>query len=722
MTTTNRAGASLSVVIPFYRDEVHIAEAVASAAGQPVDDLEILVVNDRPDAESDGFLAGLAARLPIRVLRHAENLGLASARNTGIEAATKSHVAFLDADDVFVAGGLARNLAFAAETGADLTHAPTLSMFVGRLHPQPLRRDHLLFGRRIPAATLGSAPQAQYIVSSWSSIYRRDFLHGKAIRFDAAQRRFEDRLFVLDAVFAAERIAFSEIPARIWRRRLGSITTAERALADIAMQMDLLTKCVGAARRFAAAGPGRDMALQRELHHSISRVIWDVRILEHAPAETPQLDAARARFTAALAGLDLGRAVFADLPTMKISHLWKETDGHAPVTWRGLLEAFRLARAGEWAGLVAWRRALRLPAPPRIAPPRLDKELILHIGLHKTGTTFLQRMLEQDRARLAAEGVLFPEAGFVRAVADNRREGATPGHVGFSAALRHGAKPVFERLRAEAEASRADRVLLSAENFSWPFDPPEERARFLRRAAEAFEGFPRRRILVVFRRPDDYVDRYWREHVFLGSEWARRTAEQFAAELGPHLTDLGFLAGDWAEFAGGAATPIGYDAAGRDLHRVFYAALGLAPPEAAEAAAYPTPSAEQALAARVIAMARIEKGPKAEAFALFLAATAGLPAAPGGSTLSRATRRRLIDAFAARSLPWLRARGVDAPADAWRDSLDAAPEGPPPLDPALADAAVAALAAVWDEPFATAANPLWLRAYRLGRGAVARFW
>lgn len=719
---TPQGGPALSVVIPFYRDQVYLDEAVASAAGQPIPDLEIIVVNDNPGEESDAFLASVAARHPVRIVRHEVNRGLAAARNTGIEAATKPFVTFIDADDVFVAGALAANLAFAAETGAELTHAPTLSMFVGRLHPQPLRRDHLLFGRRIPKATLETLPESQYVVSSWSSIYRRDFLIGKGVRFDEAQRRFEDRLFVLDAVFAARHMAFSDIPARIWRRRLGSITTGEREMADIAMQLDLLTKCVLSARAYAEGAPGREMALQRELHHSISRVIWDVRVLEFTPEESPALDEARARFSASLQGLTFRRAVYADLATMKISHLWKASGGYGPVTWRGLIEAFALAQAGRWADLVAWRRAQRLPAPAKIAPPRIDKELILHIGLHKTGSTFLQRMLERDRDRLAGAGILFPRTGFLGAVADNRRGDATPGHVGFPGALRHGGAGVFERLRAEAAESPGDRVLISAENLSYPFDTPEERAVFLARAEEAFAAFPRRRIVAVFRRPDEYVERYWREHVFLATGWARRTAEQFAAELGPQMTDLEFLTGDWRAFAGGNLTLIGYEAAGRGLHREFYAALGLAPPEGeAGGAAYPSPTAEQAIAARAIAMARIGKGPKADALGAFLAATAGLPAEKGASALGREARLMLIDRFAARSLPWLHAHGADAPVADWRKAAEAAGE-PPALDPRYADAAIAALASVWEEGFETAANPWWLRAYRFGRGLAGRIW
>lgn len=721
------APPSLSVVIPFYRDEVYLEDAVVSAAAQPIADLEVIVVNDNPGPDSEAFLAAIAARHPIRIVTHETNRGLAAARNTGIEAATRNFVTFIDADDTFISGALAANLDFAAACGSDITHAPTLSMYVGRLHPGSLRRDHLLFGKRIVNARLRDAPQAQYIVSSWASIYRRDFLMEKAIRFDEAQTRFEDRLFVLDAIFAAGTISFSDVAARIWRRRLGSITTAEREIADIAMQTDLLVKCVASAKRYAGVEGDNSLFLQRELHHSICRVIWDVRVLDHDPADSPALDDVRRRLTEAFRGLRLRRRVFADRPTMVISHLGKESGRYAAVTRPMLLEAYAMVREGKWAELYAWRLAQRKPDGVRAvrADQRLDKELILHIGMHKTGSTFLQRMLERDRARLAENGILFPETGFLGRVMDNRRGAATPGHVGFPGALKHDREPIFKRLREECAASGCERVLISAENLSFPFDTVFDRSRFLVRAEEFFSFLPRRRIIAFWRRPDEYIDRYYREHVFLATGWARRTAEQFAAELGPQMTDLRFLTGDWEAFAGGALDLIGYEAARtRGLHVAFYEKLGLAPPDdiSAADATYPSPSAEQVHAGRIIAMTKHEKADKATALGEFLARTAHLPRDRAFELMGAETRLRLIDGFAARSLGYLRDRGGDAPVDEWRASAMA---GPPAhaaaIDPGYVDAAIAAIANIPPEPFEREAARAHLKLYRFGKAAVSRF-
>lgn len=83
--TENRI--SLSVVIPFYKDEVYVEDAVVSALSQPIPDLEVIVVNDNPGPESGAFLAAMQERHEFRVVTHEVNRGLSAARNTGIEAA-----------------------------------------------------------------------------------------------------------------------------------------------------------------------------------------------------------------------------------------------------------------------------------------------------------------------------------------------------------------------------------------------------------------------------------------------------------------------------------------------------------------------------------------------------------------------------------------------------------------------------------------------------------
>ena len=95
---------AISVVIPAYNRAHMLESAVASAWSQsPASPTEVIVVDDGSDDDT----AAVAERLGATVIRHPRNLGLAAARNTGVEAATCHWVALLDSDDEWLPHHLA---------------------------------------------------------------------------------------------------------------------------------------------------------------------------------------------------------------------------------------------------------------------------------------------------------------------------------------------------------------------------------------------------------------------------------------------------------------------------------------------------------------------------------------------------------------------------------------------------------------------------------------
>lgn len=104
----------VSVVIPVFNRQEKAERAVASALAQDVADLEVVVVDD--GSEKPFALPGADGR--VRIIRHAENRGAAAARNTAIREAVGAWLAFLDSDDVWLPGKLARQLAFAEADSA----------------------------------------------------------------------------------------------------------------------------------------------------------------------------------------------------------------------------------------------------------------------------------------------------------------------------------------------------------------------------------------------------------------------------------------------------------------------------------------------------------------------------------------------------------------------------------------------------------------------------
>jgi len=100
----------VSVVMPVYKVERYVADAVASVLAQTHEDFELLVVDDLSPDNSIAICESFSDPR-IRILRHRENRGLAGARNTGIRYATGDVVAFLDSDDLWLPTKLERHLA-----------------------------------------------------------------------------------------------------------------------------------------------------------------------------------------------------------------------------------------------------------------------------------------------------------------------------------------------------------------------------------------------------------------------------------------------------------------------------------------------------------------------------------------------------------------------------------------------------------------------------------
>jgi glycosyltransferase involved in cell wall biosynthesis len=180
------ATPKITVVIPVYNHAAVLARALASVAAQTFQDYEIIVVDDGSVDDVAGTLRDFH-HLRLRLLRHPENRGAAAARNTGVAEARAPYVAFLDADDEWLAGKLARQIAHiegASEIYGICTGYSILRPGVAEAatYIPPLERDTehfttFLFGCRIsPGSTL--------------MVSRRSF--DEIGPFDESLRRLED--------------------------------------------------------------------------------------------------------------------------------------------------------------------------------------------------------------------------------------------------------------------------------------------------------------------------------------------------------------------------------------------------------------------------------------------------------------------------------------------------------------------------------------------------
>ncbi|MDF1873062.1 glycosyltransferase family 2 protein [Vannielia sp.] len=667
---TSETPVPLTVILPFYDEIAFLSSALRSIAAQGIAGVEVIVVNDNPERFSPDDIRALGATPPVRLLSHVKNEGLSAARNTGLAAAKGAFIAFLDSDDYYTSGGLAAQLALAKQTGADITHAPCYLSREGGPELGVLHRDDALHRERRTTDGLLQAEEAQFIVSSWSSIYARRFLAENALTFDPAQPRFEDRLFVLQTTTRAGKIAYLGTPTRVWRRRAGSISVSPTTPDTLRLQVQLLEKCLAVVRSEVAANRLPARFEKRELFNAVSRLIWDMEIIPLlAAAESPETAAFGPRLRALLGDDSFSNAFFDDPMVAKTSRVGMKTR-RGRITRLDFFELHKLLREGRFVEADALLRA-RAPAPaepPRPCPP-LPGKLVLHLGLHKTGSTYIQHNLLGHRERLLERRILIPSTGLSPPEEQHTRDGAFPGHQGLLAAHRKGDEQLWRNLYREIIGERPGITLISCENMGLPTDPT--RNDLIARLMQRLSGFKHIDLVALGRRADTYGEALYKEVVTGGQRGGARSLEEFLVDYGTGLTDWPTLFAPFEEASGTQVRLADFDRLATD-HRIWEGFRELAdlPDDLGPipgAPRYPSPDRESIELVRLVNMLVEHRETRRELIRGYFALN---PTPINRSSLLPPARRiALLEAWQARSAEWASSRGYTPDIKAMCDKL-----------------------------------------------------
>lgn len=221
----------LSVVVPFHNVAAFADAALSSLARNSGPDVEFLLVDDCSTDDTPSVIDRWAERLPqAEVIRHGTNVGIAAARNSGIDAARGDFVTFLDGDDWYAPGHLARLLHAAQELDCDFARTDhvqsTGTSRVVRRAPARLR-DTVLDPREGIAA-----PERETMVDYpfvWAGIYHRRLFEDGALRFATELRTAEDRLFIWRLHLHARTYAALNLYGVFYRR---GVTTSLTQIKD----------------------------------------------------------------------------------------------------------------------------------------------------------------------------------------------------------------------------------------------------------------------------------------------------------------------------------------------------------------------------------------------------------------------------------------------------------------------------------------------------------
>lgn len=276
---TGQLPGLVSVIIPVFNAERHLADCLDSVLTQTYENLEVICVDDGSTDSSAGILELYASHDPrVRVLTQA-NAGAGVARNAGVDIARGEYLSFLDADDVFDARMLELARAAAVEHDLDITVYRAAWFTSDAPHVRrPIKhsvRDELL----PPAKIFGLSDVRENALSlfqgwAWDKLFRADFVREHGLRFQGL-RTTNDLLFVFSALVRAARISVltetlvfqrREVLTSLSRTREYSWDNFLKALA--ALQEDLLG--LGAMTRWR----------QDFINYALQLALWNLDTLQ----------------------------------------------------------------------------------------------------------------------------------------------------------------------------------------------------------------------------------------------------------------------------------------------------------------------------------------------------------------------------------------------------------------------------------------------------------
>jgi glycosyltransferase involved in cell wall biosynthesis len=220
----------LSVIVPFYNVQQYAPDTLVSLRANARPDFEFVLVDDHSQDETPAILERAADELSdiaqVRYIRHDHNGGLATARNTGLDAARGEYLAFLDGDDWLAPGHLSELVAAIEGLGCDFVRTDHVraAARARTVHRVPFgRRDEVLDPREaiLPAERTTSVDYAY----AWAGAYHRRLLDRGLLHFTDGLRTAEDRPWIWKLHREAESFAVVSLLGVFYRRGVASSLT-----------------------------------------------------------------------------------------------------------------------------------------------------------------------------------------------------------------------------------------------------------------------------------------------------------------------------------------------------------------------------------------------------------------------------------------------------------------------------------------------------------------
>ncbi|MCX4764557.1 glycosyltransferase [Streptomyces sp. NBC_01275] len=220
----------LSVIVPFYNVQQYAPDMLGSLRLNARPDFEFVLVDDKSKDETPAILEraveDLSQVAQVRFVRHEENGGLATARNTGLDAARGEYLTFLDGDDWVARGYLGELLASIESLGCDFVRTDHVQA-TGRARTivrHPLGRRGEVLNPREAILPTDRSTSVDYAYA-WAGVYHRRLVDRGLLHFTDGLRTAEDRPWIWKLHREAESFAVVNLHGVFYRRGVASSLT-----------------------------------------------------------------------------------------------------------------------------------------------------------------------------------------------------------------------------------------------------------------------------------------------------------------------------------------------------------------------------------------------------------------------------------------------------------------------------------------------------------------
>lgn len=233
-----RRVVNLSVIVPFYNVQAFAPDMLRSLHANSRPDFEFILVDDCATDETPKILERAVPRLPgARLIRHERNGGLATARNTGIDAARGRYLTFLDGDDWLREGYLPELLTAIEDLDTDFVRTDHVVCH-GRnrsLARVPHGRRGVVLNPREAILPADRSTSVDYPYA-WAGIYHRRLADEGLLHFPDGLRTAEDRPWIWRLHRRAKSFAVVGLLGVFYRR---GVATSLTQIGDV-RQLDFI--------------------------------------------------------------------------------------------------------------------------------------------------------------------------------------------------------------------------------------------------------------------------------------------------------------------------------------------------------------------------------------------------------------------------------------------------------------------------------------------------